>query len=337
MSTALTRTGGATRAGSALLDSADHFGRKPEDVRWLGAAFRDEVVQQTYDAQYRELRSDGRLSIQSMIERCISISRPCLSRKSAGIIAGPNEPLDSMLELRVAEAVHMQSFANLRAFWVDQDRLLSSRSLRDHVMAAVRHRRRFELGAFRSVEASNTTMTVRSFLSMHEADDGVPQGSAVASLVDDGWQSSVATNFFADSSARDDDDVGVSFEAPADGDEVEGATNIRPLIHKVLRATTESASLVFGSPENDMPQHDRYDRIFLQVAGRKQWVLTPPMSDEPGGSASRRSGWSERLPRGLTFDLFPGDVAYVPAGWRHKTASNGTTVGILASPLPLPG
>lgn len=80
--------------------------------------------------------------------------------------------------------------------------------------------------------------------------------------------------------------------------------------------------------------YDTHDVFVLQVSGRKHWDVYEPVIEAPLPSQEGIKGEPELPPPTLTVDLDPGDVLYMPRGWRHaataqEAASAHLTIGVL--------
>jgi len=74
--------------------------------------------------------------------------------------------------------------------------------------------------------------------------------------------------------------------------------------------------------------YDTHDVFVLQVAGRKQWRVHPPVLPDP----LERQAWGARAeeveataagPSALEAELTPGDALYLPRGWLHSARALG--------------
>ena len=81
--------------------------------------------------------------------------------------------------------------------------------------------------------------------------------------------------------------------------------------------------------------HDTHDVFVLQVFGRKQWAVHPPVVELPLRSQAWSSGLGPPEEPILEVDLQPGECMYIPRGFPHSAqAQRGTsvhvTIGVLA-------
>ena len=78
------------------------------------------------------------------------------------------------------------------------------------------------------------------------------------------------------------------------------------------------------------PHHDVHDVFVLQVAGRKQWTVHPPVVQDPLGNQPFdhfKSEIAERVAEEPSIDtvLEPGDALYLPRGTVHSAVAQGET------------
>ena len=82
--------------------------------------------------------------------------------------------------------------------------------------------------------------------------------------------------------------------------------------------------------------HDTHDVFVLQLAGRKEWAVHPPVVELPLPAQGWTSGLGEPGPPILCAELQPGDCLYIPRGFPHAAESRQEvsahlTIGILSS------
>lgn len=83
------------------------------------------------------------------------------------------------------------------------------------------------------------------------------------------------------------------------------------------------------------PHHDTHDVLVLQVEGTKRWTVREPLVDAP--LERHRSDHEAAAAQPVLFDdeLRPGDCLYLPRGFVHSAAAQGSaslhvTIGVLA-------
>jgi hypothetical protein len=135
----------------------------------------------------------------------------------------------------------------------------------------------------------------------------------------------------------------------------DGATLVLQGLHRTWPALidfTRDLSLAVGQPmqvnayltpagnQGFATHYDTHDVFVLQVDGRKQWRIHPPVLPDPlerqqwGGRADEVTATAQGTPA-LDVVLEPGDALYLPRGWLHsaqaqETSSLHLTVGIRA-------
>ena len=73
---------------------------------------------------------------------------------------------------------------------------------------------------------------------------------------------------------------------------------------------------------------DSMDVVVLQLEGRKQWRLHPPLTTlpRPGLKFKPRAAFIQSLPAPIEFEMNAGDRLYLPRGWLHEASTPADTV-----------
>lgn len=105
---------------------------------------------------------------------------------------------------------------------------------------------------------------------------------------------------------------------------------VRAMVDDLGHPTQANAYITPSSNRGFDPHYDVHDVFVLQTAGRKRWIVHPPVHADPLPSqpwTDHRAAIAARVTEEAAIDavLAPGDALYLPRGWIHSAEALDTT------------